>query len=238
MDFQSKLNEMKTTQIFTLLMILVFAWHGPDSHAQEEETDRSEPKIDIRVHKDTDEDGNIIRMDSSFTWSWSGSDDLDSVMSEFSNQFNMDFNFPMDFSFDFHVPEISTGNFSFNFGDSALALDDLDDFLEDFESQIHKFHDLNIHVDPFESWGGEEAFRKHFEEKFDHQELEKRIESFFDNEDFQKKMEQMMEKQHEFMEKHQDLIEKYQDHEQNRQDGEGIYENRYRYHKENGTKAI
>ena len=81
----------------------------------------------------------------------------------------------MDFSFDFHVPEISTGNFSFNFGDSAVAFEDLDDFLEDFESQIHTFHDLNIHIDPFEKWGGEEAFRKHFEEKFDHKELEKRI---------------------------------------------------------------
>lgn len=212
---------MKTTQLFTLLVALVMCF--PNAYAQDVKNDLDEPKIDIKVQKDTDENGNITRMDSSYAWSWSGCGDLDSIMTTFGDQFDMDFNFPTNFSFNFQMPDIDMRNFRFNFGDSTMAFEDLDEMMEDH----------------FKQWGGEEAFRKHFEEKFDHEELEKQIESFIGSKAIQENMEQFMEKQQEFMEKHQELIEKFQEQEFNRQEeGERIQKNRYQHSENNGTKAI
>lgn len=221
---------MKTTGIIPILFILVCFVNMPAVQAQKKQTENNGPKVDIKVQRERDESGNTTRIDSAYTWSWSGSGDLDSITSAFSDQFNMDFDFPMNFTFDFQVPEINTENFNFNFCDSIITNDKLENIVEDFKLHMHRFQGMDIHIDPFDSWGGEEAFREHFRNNFNHEELEKRIEGFFDSEEFQRKMEQLMEK-------HQELMEKYHNQDNNTEE-EKIHKNRQKYHEKNGTKAI
>jgi|YNPMSStandDraft_1061717.scaffolds.fasta_scaffold00281_16 hypothetical protein len=50
------------------------------SYAQKKEEVVPKPRIHIDVKKETDEHGNIIRYDSTYTWSWSNIDTGNSVM--------------------------------------------------------------------------------------------------------------------------------------------------------------
>lgn len=206
------------------LVFCVFLFNG--IYAQEgDEQKGKQPKTEINVQKEMDEEGNIIRMDSVYKWSWSGSFDTDSMMTEFEKYF--DFSFPHDFTFDFKLPEIDVPDIRFQFNDSLWMHKDLDEFLRDFEASFQDFH---IYVDPFEKWGGEEAFRKHIEENLKFEELEDNIRKHFDHEEFDKKIDEMMEK-------HREMLKKFE----NMKIPEDIEENlidEYRHHHDREYKPI
>lgn len=94
----------KSVWVYYLLVILTISC----SYAQKKEELSPKPRVHIDVKKETDEHGNVIRYDSSYTWSWSNFDsnydfNKDSIFSNFFKdwqiRFNMDSLFLSPFSF-------------------------------------------------------------------------------------------------------------------------------------------
>jgi hypothetical protein len=60
-------------------------------------TTTNQPKVSWKVNKEVDEDGNVIRYDSTYTWSYTNvegdsmSVDMDSMMQSFNNYFDQHF---------------------------------------------------------------------------------------------------------------------------------------------------
>lgn len=213
---------MNRIQLYQAIPLIFCIFNFNGIYAQEEDEQKEkQPKTEIKVQKEMDEEGNIIRMDSVYKWSWSGRFDMDSMMTEFEKHF--DFSFPHDFTFDFQLPDVVMPDIRFHFNDSIWNQEDLDEFLNDFEMRFQGFH---IYVDPFEKWGGEEAFREHLEEnlKLDN------IRKHFDHEEFDKKMDEMLEK-------HREMLKKLE----NMRIPEDIEENlkyEYRHHRDRDYKPI
>jgi hypothetical protein len=66
---------------FLAIMLVGCKW----GHTQQNENSENQPQVKIDVNKETDENGNIIRYDSTYSFSWSSSGDLnvDSVLKQF-----------------------------------------------------------------------------------------------------------------------------------------------------------
>lgn len=81
---------MKTRSIILLLIVLF------STNIQAQNNNQTEPKVDIKVTKKTDENGNLISYDSTYVKTWSNSNisgfEMDSIMQNFNNQFG-DFGF-------------------------------------------------------------------------------------------------------------------------------------------------
>ncbi len=84
---------MKT--IITCISLIGLFAFGCDAQTQKSETDktqRHQPHSDIRVNKEYDEQGNLIRYDSSYTSYYSNIEGdtimADSILNVFKNQFN------------------------------------------------------------------------------------------------------------------------------------------------------
>ena len=77
---------MKTRNIILLLVVLFSA-----NIIYAQNSNQTEPKIDIKVTKKTDENGNIISYDSTYVKTWTSSNvsqtEIDSLMQEFSSRF-------------------------------------------------------------------------------------------------------------------------------------------------------
>jgi hypothetical protein len=98
------------------LLIIVYLFNI-SLFAQEKR--KKEPEIHIDVTTETNENGNIIRYDSTYTWSYSNMDTLwgdnkffrDSVFQIFRHRFDTSvFNFP----FSFHFPDFPDFNFDYS----------------------------------------------------------------------------------------------------------------------------
>ncbi len=68
---------MKKIEVKTWLYYFLAFLHTSCSYAQKEESSQK-PRIHIDVKKETDKYGNIIRYDSTYSWSWSNIDSEDS----------------------------------------------------------------------------------------------------------------------------------------------------------------
>lgn len=84
------------TNIFILVLSLVVVYN---CNAQSNNNSKNQPKTDYKVNKEYDENGNLIRYDSTYTYSYSsnGNDAMnDSVFNEFQKHFNQRFSFSND----------------------------------------------------------------------------------------------------------------------------------------------
>lgn len=98
---------MKRAVFIVATIFSVLACSGQETKEKESKLKANEPKPKERwsVTKEIDENGNIIRLDSTYVWSFSsdGSDVsqemLDSLMNSFKNRFKQDFSFGFDTDF-------------------------------------------------------------------------------------------------------------------------------------------
>jgi hypothetical protein len=108
--------------------------------------DVNKPKVEIKVNKVYDENGNIIRYDSVYTWSYSG-----------GNNGNVDvFTIDPDSLFNSFIPwfdqhaDIFSNPFSNKiFNDSTMYLDffNNDHFFDDWQNELFNFQDEMKHLD-------------------------------------------------------------------------------------------
>jgi len=77
---------MKTKNIILLLVVLFSA-----NIIYAQNNNQSNPKVDIKVTKKTDKNGNIVSYDSTYVKTWTSSNvssvEMDSLMREFNSQF-------------------------------------------------------------------------------------------------------------------------------------------------------
>ncbi len=116
---------LKTAGFYLFLLLIT----GSCTYAQTEETSSPKPKVQIKVNKETDEHGNIIRYDSTYVWSWSNMDSSgsyelnDSVFANFfdnrKNRFHLFFN-DSDFFVPFSMPSFDFFEDDFSFFDKQM----------------------------------------------------------------------------------------------------------------------
>lgn len=123
----------------TIILILgiglggfLFAQQSKEPGNTDHQSDKSRPAIKIQVQKDLDEDGNIIRVDSSYSWTWSGDErfqeDIQVKLQDFFENFN--------------------NNFSFHFDDSTLFRKGFHEFFnEDFKQNLDNLQGWNKRFD-------------------------------------------------------------------------------------------
>lgn len=137
----------------------------------QEEKDTNNPAINIRVEKETDEHGNIIRYDSTYQWSWSGRMGLDSLLERLNNRFE---------GFHFYFPDSLTlrpfGFYSFPDSMSFGFFPDFRGF--DFFDPGFLNDSLYMAPFPFKEWSdfpgfNQEQFMKRMEE------MQRRMEEMF-----------------------------------------------------------
>jgi hypothetical protein len=187
-----------TLIIFCLTISPIFCQDdNPDST-----TNEPDEKIDVK--KEFDEDGNIIKYDSSYSWSWLGDDFMDDEMLQifqekmhelqermelFEDEFSSKFHFDEDFLKEF---EEYHKDFKINFDDSTFCRDHFEEFFNnrDFEFHGFNFDGNNFEIMPFDK------------EKIE--EIEKRMQDLFNGE--------FDERIRKFIEEHKDEIDeiKYQ----------------------------
>ncbi|MCF8371167.1 MAG: hypothetical protein K9H64_06080 [Bacteroidales bacterium] len=88
---------MKTKVIFSLMFVGLFV--STQAYCQIQPQQPNEPKEDIKVNREYDENGNMIRYDSTYTWSWSSNGENESIpdsMFQFNNGFGNFSIFDMD----------------------------------------------------------------------------------------------------------------------------------------------
>jgi len=105
---------MKT--IYFTLLAAFFALMGCNSQSQPNNHEKTPPKTDIKVTKEYDDKGNLIRYDSIYTWYYSTFDSdkemIDSVMRNFSLRFNQSFPYSQSLFFnDYFRREFSDTSF-------------------------------------------------------------------------------------------------------------------------------
>lgn len=89
----------------TYLCLFACALFATATHAQQ---NKSQPKESWNVNKERDEQGNITRYDSTYTWSYSNMDgesvniNMDSIMNSFHSYFDQQF--PSIWKYDFGAP--------------------------------------------------------------------------------------------------------------------------------------
>lgn len=89
---------MKRISLIVLAFILILSSCNGQSVKEKKETaDKNLPKTDIKVNKEYDKDGNLIRYDSTYSYFYSNilNDTIlgDSIFSNFKNQFNQQYFF-------------------------------------------------------------------------------------------------------------------------------------------------
>ena len=96
-------------QIIVSLFLSVMVLSGCKGQSNEETNNITngtinQPHTDIKVNKEYDEDGNVIRYDSTYSYYYSNIDGdsllEDSIISNFKNYFNTNFGFPSSTFFD------------------------------------------------------------------------------------------------------------------------------------------
>jgi hypothetical protein len=105
----------------------------------------NQPKVSIKVDKQTDKNGNITRYDSTYTWSWSGNGNIpnnaDSVVKNMHEHFFKGFSFN-DKAFNnrdfFNDSAFMNGNFEEDFG---MNFGNMNKMLAEQEKMMRKYFD-------------------------------------------------------------------------------------------------
>ena len=145
---------MKNLVSFMIVFLTIFS----SCSAQQKEKEgnvfgKNEPKEDIKVNKEYDEDGNLVRYDSVYTYSYSnstnGSVQNDSLMAELRKRINSQFSFSSSNMFDdfFGSDSLMTsGFFSNDFAEKFFSQSPFlnsDDFLKQQEELNEKFRQMD-----------------------------------------------------------------------------------------------
>ena len=136
-------------QITLCLFLSVMVLIGCNAHNQEETdkigndlTNTIKPQTEVKVNKEYDDEGNLIRFDSTYSYYYSNieNDTLlrDSIMTNFKQHFNKSYNFSSDPFFD-----------DLFFQDSLLQYDfyNNDFFIERFKQNHQKMNKLFFEMD-------------------------------------------------------------------------------------------
>ena len=144
-----------------VLIALVFTTGFTFLQAQEKQTKPEEKTI---VNKEFDEDGNLIKYDSTFVWSWSG----DSAFQ---------FGFPMnDFFSGKNLPGVDESILDsvFPFDAEKLFFDEF--FSKDFDELLQQLNGMNTEKPDFESKEEEKAWNELMEkQKSEREAMKKRM---------------------------------------------------------------
>ncbi len=153
---------MRSTGIFFIISIFSISVFG--QNIDQNSSDRKEPEVKTETKKEYDEDGNLIRYDSVYTWKWN---DHDVFNEEFFENFEDNFgqfhekweDFGEEFMSKFYLDDKAIEkfkdlqeDFNFNFKDSALFNDHFEKFFEDDQLQLHgfNFNGENLDEMPFD----------------------------------------------------------------------------------------
>ena len=92
---------MKTIADFLFVFIFLFVLSAQQVIAQEKtETERqNKPEVKIKVNKELDNNGNIIRYDSTYSWSWSSEGYTQKYQGNFNDSLETDFFRPFEKKF-------------------------------------------------------------------------------------------------------------------------------------------
>jgi hypothetical protein len=168
-----------------LSIISIILLYSISVFSQTEETDPSEsqePQVKTETRKEFDEDGNLTRYDSVYTWQWSGSGELNE---EFLKKFEKNLGqfrenwegFGEEFMSGFYLDDEIIENFrdmqkdfELKFGDSLFLDEHFKKFLDKDQFKLHgfNFNGENLEEMPFDK------------EKMD--EMHKRMKDLFDGE--------------------------------------------------------
>ncbi len=160
----------------------LFAQQSAEPEISREGSEKEQPDVRIHVQKELDEDGNIIQVDSSYSWNWSGDEQS---MEDIQDKL-------MDF-----FEDIGDG-FSFHFKDSTIFPQGFHEFFqEDFNQKLEDLQGLNEKFD--------EQYLERFNEKLE--KLQDKDFQFKLDENFNQHLEQgwqrILEKWQEFYQDHQ-----------------------------------
>jgi hypothetical protein len=199
---------MKTSFVFFILLFGTVFLFGQENSIDKQENsidkiDDTEPKVQIDVKKEYDEEGNLSRYDSSYSWIWSDKGLLDEEalkkfeekmknlqdeMRVFGDDPVSGLHFDDDFFKNFQKFH---KDFEFEFNDSAFYEDHIGKLFDDYQFKIHGF---NFNGENFELMPLDNEKMK---------ELEKRMEDLLNGE--------FDERIRKFIEEHRDEIDEIKD---------------------------
>lgn len=133
---------MRIMSLLFILAITITGCKGQKEEKKEEFTTEENPKTNIVVNKEYDDDGNLIRYDSTYSYYYSNvesnEDAMDSIYNEFRKHFNNQYFFSRQPFFE-----------EFFFEDSLLKYDFYkeDFFFKRFENNMKQMEQLFRHMD-------------------------------------------------------------------------------------------
>ena len=171
---------MRSTGIFFIISVFSITVFGQDK--DQNSSDSKEPEVKTETKKEYDEDGNLIRYDSVYTWKWNDNGVFnEKFLENFEDNFDQFHekweDFGEEFMSKFYLDDEAMEkfkdmqeDFKFDFKDSALFNDHFDKFFKDDQFQLHgfNFNGENLEEMPFDK------------EKMD--EMQKRMKDLFNGE--------------------------------------------------------
>ncbi len=128
------MKKIKSIILSVLLLLAGMAVHAQRVHTDKQDSHANKPQVHINVKKAYDKNGNIIRYDSTYEWTYSnhsskGNINLDSLMGHFMPFFRE--NLPDSLSQVF-------GNPDFNLNDSAMMLNFFNNahFFDEWQKEV------------------------------------------------------------------------------------------------------
>jgi len=173
---------MKAIHTFLIFLIGIFTAYSQENKTDPTHVNEDEVKIDIQ--KEYDDEADMTKYDSSYSWHWSDEgwpdEDILEKMEDKMNQLREEMEtFGDEFISGFHLDNKMMDtfkelhkDFKFNFNDSTFNGDQLDAFFrnEHFDFQGFNFDDNNIEIMPFDKEKVEELEKRMkdlFNEKYD-----------------------------------------------------------------------
>lgn len=154
---------MKRISLIVLAFILILSsCNGQTVKEKQETADKNAPKTDIKVNKEYDKDGNLIRYDSTYSYFYSNilNDTIlgDSIFDNFKNQFNQSYFFSQKPYFN-----------DFFFQDSLLKYDFYknDFFSNRFRNNMQRMDKLFMEMDSIKNY--------YFQQQFPDQKSKKQV---------------------------------------------------------------
>ena len=153
---------MRSTGIFFIISVFSITVYGQDK--DQNSSDRKEPEVKTETKKEYDEDGNLIRYDSVYTWKWNDNGVFnEKFLENFEDNFDQFHekweDFGEEFMSKFYLDDEAMEkfkdmqeDFKFDFKDSSLFNDHFEKFFEDDQFQFHgfNFNGENLEEIPFD----------------------------------------------------------------------------------------